>query len=279
MNVERWAPRWFWILATTAVLSVMFFGCGGSGSVVGPSDSPAPTPPPTSQRADLPSWIYGAFAASEDVPEAAAHAGSVVLVIPTYADDPRRVASALRANGKVAIVSAHHVFGGPKSGWESGWQKTKEWMAELPVAAVLVVDEPLHNGIPAADRDEAIARVRADGYRTMTTETVDRALISGTRPPVDLFGSTCYYWPGPGSWSQDRCLTAYASHPSWDVVIGQSYDDYSFELDPASFSKWVQMARSSGKRGVLFWVWRWAEQRGIGDHDGYLRAFDAAGRQ
>jgi len=203
-------------------------GCGASGPT-----APEPVTPAVVYAAPVrvpwPGQVYGAFAQVADVPEAAAHAGNVVVVIPSYAEDAARATAALRATGKVAILSAHHVFGGPRSGWAQGWAQTKAWAAGMPVAAVLVVDEPLHNGIPAADRDAAIALVRADGYATMTTEGVDRA-IAAPRPPVDVYGVTRYWWPGVGSWTYDRCAAAYGDRPQWDLVIGQAYDDYRFEV-------------------------------------------------
>ena len=292
-------------LLLLVLLALAVLGCGGDETPTIPTGQP-PTAGPVVQ-APLPTDVYGAFAASADVPEIGPQGGNVVLVVPTYADDPERVALALQANGKLAIVSAHHVFGGPRETWGvdpapgaqalaaprayqiqgatavsvGGWLQTRDWMKPLEargiVAAVYVVDEPLHNGIPAARRDEAIAIVRAAGYRTAVAEWIDRALITPARPPVDLYGVTCHWWPGYGSWSQERCLTAYRDHVAWDLVIGQGYDDYSFQLDPASFARWARMANETGKRGVLFWVARWPGQRGILDHDGYLAAFRAAG--
>lgn len=271
-NVVR-AVRVLQLLALLAIVGALA-SCGG-GQPTAPTQEPGPQAATGPVQVPLPAHLYGAFVASADVPEAAAHAGNVVLVVPSYADRAADVTAALRATGKVAILSAHHVFGGPQAQWEQGWAQTKAWAAGMPVAAVLVVDEPLHGGIPAGVRDAAIARVRADGYTTMTTEGVDRA-IAAPRPPVDVYGVTCYWWPGPGSWSYDRCAAAYGDRPQWDLVIGQAWDDRGFEVKTATVRAWAALGRT--RRGTIFWVWRWAGQRGIADHDGYLRAYDEGGR-
>jgi len=160
-------------------------GCGGGTSTT-PSEMPE-TPSGKRPPAELPGRLWGAFTASDDVPEMAANAGNVVLVVPSYADDANVVAAALRANGKIAILSAHHVFGNPEATWEQGWAQTKAWAEPLEelVAAVYVVDEPLSQGISAATRDRAIARVKAEGYRTVVGEGVDVAVRS-PRAPADL---------------------------------------------------------------------------------------------
>lgn len=263
------------------LVAVVGMGCGGGGGVTGPSEAPAvaPNPGPVVQ-ATLPPHIYGAFAASEDVPEAAANGGNVVLIVPRYEDDARAVASALRANGKVAILSAHHVFGtDPEAGWEKGWANTKMWAAPFAelIAAVYVVDEPVHNGIPGATVARAVERVRRDGYRTMIAEWAERAALRNyVWPAVDLRGVTCYSWPGEGSWSMHRCEEAYRTHPEWNIVVGQGFDMYEGGRkgdengDTASqVARWAQLGRE--REGILFWVWRWPGQTGIGD-DPELRA-------
>lgn len=267
------------------LLALLLTGCGRGGAVSGPdpvTDAAAVVLP--ARQAALPARLYGAFTSSADVPEMAAQAGNVVLVVPTYADDPETVAAAIQANGKVAIVSMHHVFGGPRATWDAGWARTREWMAPLEsrglVAAIYVIDEPLHAGIPAARRDEAIGIVRSAGYRTMLAEGVDRAIVSA-RPPVDLYGVTCYTWPGVGSWSQERCLTAYRDRPSWDLVIGQGYDlqqtrGYNGPV-AQQVARWAELGRARG--GVVFWVARWPGQTGILDDPEMRAAFNAAGRQ
>ena len=262
----------------------------------------APTPGPVVQ-ATLPARVFGAFAASADVPEIAPQGGNAVLILPTYADDAERVALALQANGKVAIVSAHHVFSGPRDTWGvdatpgaqdeaprpysfrgaaavsvGGWARTREWMAPLEarglVAAVYVVDEPLHNGLAAALRDEAIAIVRAAGFRTVVAEWIDLAVRS-SRPPADLFGVTCYDWPGEGSKTLAQCLTAYRDRPSWNLVVGQAYD-----LHPRNGSAEQQLEAWSAlgreRAGVLFWVARWPGQTGILDQPEVLAAYRKA---
>jgi len=268
-----------YVLAVGAALLTLAAGCGGSGPT-SPSDPAAPEPT-VARTADLPANVYGAYTASGDVPEAAANGGNLVIVIPSYADDANRIADALRANGKLAILSAHHVFGNSRAWWEDGkgWEQTKRWAEPFRslTAAVLVVDEPLHNGVPAADRDAAIARVRADGYRTMTTEWVDQAVRSA-RPSVDLYAVTCYFWPGPGSWSMDRCAEAYRTHPDWNLVNGQAFDAYegagNGSVD-SQIARWAEIGRA--RAGVVFWVWRWDGQEGIGDNPALRSAFNRYG--
>jgi hypothetical protein len=290
------------------ILIATLTGCGrDSVAVPSPAEpttaAPAALPPPPA----LPAGIYGAFASSGDVPEAAAHAGNVLLVIPSYADDPELVAAALAANRKMAIVSAHHVFGGPRSGWGvevgssgmrpgtivrqrgvsyasvGGWQRTLAWMEPLRrrglVAAVYVVDEPLHNGILGATRDEAVRIVRAAGFRTVVGEWVDQAIRSGRPPGLDLYGVTCYDWPGQGGWRQDRCLTAYADRPEWDLVLGQAFDLHTRNGAAATqIRAWAEIARSKQKAGVLYWVARWPGQTGLLDDGELLAAYDQGGR-
>jgi len=198
----------------------------------------------------------------------AAQAGNVVLVVPSYADDPELVAAAIQANGKVAIVSMHHVFGGPRATWDTGWARTRDWMAPLErrglVAAVYAIDEPLHAGIPASRRDEAIGIVRSAGYRTMVAEWVDEALRN-PRPPSDLFGVTAYDWPGYGSWTIERATEAYRTHPDWNVAIGQGFDWHHRSGTPSQqIAKWAEIGRQ--RQGVLFWVWSWPSQEGIRDN-------------
>lgn len=265
----------------------MLVGCGGGSSVTGPSEAGVESQTPRAQRnADLPPNIYGAFTASYDVPEAAANGGNVVLIVPSYADDASIVASALRSNGKVAILSAHHVFGNPEATWEQGWAQTKKWaepFADL-IAAVYVIDEPGLQGISSAVVGRAIARVRADGFRTAMAEGVDVANPRGyARPPVDLFGATCYMWPGEGSWSMDRCEEAYRTHPEWNLVIGQGFDIYEGNRGSKVWNgtveeqvaRWVKLGRE--RSGVVFWTWRWPGQLGIGDDPSLRAAYNREG--
>lgn len=270
-NEER---RLIWIIMAFALLALA--SCGGDGPT-GPSSV---QPPAVSTRHELPPRLYGAFTSSADVLELNGHAGSVVLIVPSYQDDAVTIGNALRASGKTAIVSAHHCFGSPRSVWDSCWAQTKAWMEPFAdrVGAIYVVDEPLHNGIPAADRDEAIARVRSEGYPTIVAEWVDQALRS-SRAPSDLYGVTCYMWPGPGSWSMARCEEAYRSHPGWDLVIGQAFDMYEGAGNgPAGeqIKRWS--ALGSARRGVIFWVARWPGQIGLLDDYQLLRAYDEAAR-
>jgi hypothetical protein len=257
------------------LLTLAAAGCGRGGGVTGPTSPPETTgAPPVAQRpVDLPRSLYGAFAASGDVPEVAANGGNVVLVVPTYADDARVVASALRANGKVAILSAHHVFSGSETTWEQGWAATKRWaepFADL-IGAIYVVDEPLSWGMPREAVERAIARVRTDGYRTMVAETAEMAL-KGWRPPVDLFGVTCYDWPGHGSRTLTQCREAYRSHPGWNVAIGQGFDWHARSGTPyAQVKAWAEIGRE--RDGVVFWVWDWPGQVGIRVDQGALAAY------
>lgn len=273
-----------YVLAVLA-LSVLS-ACGGSNAVTGPS--PESTAPAPVRMAYLPGTVYGAFAESADVREAGANAGNVVLIVPSYVDDAARVADALQATGKVGILSAHHVFGNARATWDKDWPRLKEWAAPLLerslIAAVLVVDEPLHNGIPASTRDEAIAIVRRDGFRILQTEWVDQAVTS-SRPPADLYGVTCYYWSGVGSWSMDRCMEAYRTNPSWNLVIGQGWDvldrgtpagsrQYTGTVEE-QVRRWAEMGKA--RSGVLFWVWRWPGQTGIGDDPVLRSAYNREG--
>jgi hypothetical protein len=268
-------------LLLLVLLALAVLGCGGEESVTGPAPLPSVAPSMAPPHAALPPHIFGAFASSADVPEIGPQGGNVVLVVPTYADDPERVALALQANGKVAIVSAHHVFGGPRETWGvdpapggqalaaprayqihgatavsvGGWLQTRDWMKPLEarglVAAVYVVDE-----------------------------WVDRALITPARPPVDLYGVTCYSWPGPGSWSLDRCVEAYRTHPGWDLVFAQGFDlqqttGYNGAV-AAQIARWAALPRDFGRAGVLFWVARWPGQTGILDDPEMLAAYRKA---
>jgi len=261
-----------------AAALLVLSGCGRS-SVTGPSPTTTPDAAPavSARRADLPARVYGAFVASSDVLEAAANGGTVVLVVPSYSDDARAVASGLRSNGKVAILSTHHVFGNPETTWEAGWAQTKAWAEPFLdlVAAVYVVDEPLHNGIAPDVRDRAIERVRRDGFKTMVGEWVDQASRS-RRPAVDLYGVTCYDWPGFGSWTLDRCREAYRTHADWNIAIGQGFDWHSRSGTPEEqVAAWVEIGRA--RQGVVFWVWDWPGQVGLRVDSGALAAYRKGG--
>ena len=250
-------------------------GCGGSTSSPTAPDSGTQSPVLSTRPAELPPVLYGMFAASADVPEAAANGGNVVLIVPSYADDAQAVAGALRANGKVAILSAHHVFGGHEATWEAGWAQTLKWAEPFRemIGAVYVVDEPIGNGISKATRDRAIARVKADGYKTMVADNVEWGLIHG-RAPSDYFGVTCYDWPGPGSWSLDRCREAYRTHPEWNVAIGQGFNWHHRSGSPYDQVRaWTEIGRQ--RQGVVFWVARWPGQTGILDDPEALAAYHA----
>jgi len=229
----------------------------------------------------MPGFAAGAFTPSIDVPEAAAHGGNLVLVVPSYRDDPEAVALALEAGNKRAVLSAHHVFGGPPDQWQAGWAQTLRWAAPLTsrglVAAIYVVDEPLHNGIPVAQRDEAIAIVRASGYKTMIAEWIDSARNDTTGPQrVDYYGVSAYDFGFFGPTLQ-QALAEYANHPQWNFVVGQGFDLQSRNGSPQQqFTAWVDFARNTRRAGVVFWVWRWSQQTGIGDNAEYLAAYDAA---
>jgi hypothetical protein len=174
------------------------------------------------------------------------------------------------------------VFGNPEATWESGWTSTKAWaepFADL-VAAVYVVDEPGHNGILSAQVSRAVERVRRDGYRTMIAETAQQATRGDyRRPAVDLFGTTCYDWPGFGSWTLERCREAYRTHPDWNVAIGQGFDWHvhggrqseGSESITSQMLGWAEIGRQ--RQGVVFWVWRWPGQEGIGDNSEALAAY------
>jgi len=228
----------------------------------------------------MPLFAAGAFAAGRDVPEASAHGGNAVLVLPSYAEDAETIALALETSNKQAILSAHHVFGGPRDQWEAGWAHTLTWAAPLTsrglVAAIYVVDEPLWNGISEAQRDEAIAMVQVAGYKTMIAEWIDKARNDTTGPHrVDYYGVTAYDFGSFGPTLQ-QALTEYVNHPQWNFVVGQGFNLQSRNGTPQQqFAAWVDMARDTRKAGVVFWVWRWPDGTGIANQD-YLAAYDAA---
>ena len=167
------------------------------------------------------------------------------------------------------ILSAHHCFGSPglsKDYMKAEWEHTKRWAGGITVDAVLVIDEPKHNGIPQEQLDYAISLVRVDGYRTFVTETVQYA---DQRPNVDYFGVTCYDWPGIGSHTLDQCITYYQDHPEWNVVIGQGFD-----WQPRSGTVTAQMnAWLTLRRPVFYWVWAWDGQEGIRDNPEALAVY------
>jgi hypothetical protein len=222
--------------------------------------------------------MLGSFAMSADAVEASS-VGNTVVVVPSYVDDAEPIAAAFQARGRFAVISTHHVFGGPRATWNQGWARAVQWMEPFTrrgqVLAVYVVDEPLHNGIPAGTRDEAVAIVRAAGFRTMVAETVDYAVRS-PRPAVDYYGATCYDWPGFGSWTLERCREAYRTHPEWNIAIGQGFDWHHRSGTPAQqIAAWGEIGRQ--RQGVLFWVWRWPGQTGLADEPSALAAFRALG--
>jgi hypothetical protein len=223
--------------------------------------------------------MLGAFARSDDAVEAA-QTGNTVLIVPSYSDDAEQIAAALQARQRFAVLSTHHVFGGPRATWDQGWAHTRAWIEPFVrrgiVAAVYVVDEPLHNGIPASTRDEAIGIVRAAGFRTMVAEWIEPNALRAARPPVDYYGVTCYDWPGYGAWTLERCREAYRTHPDWNIVIGQGFDLQRRNGTPAQqVQAWREIAQ--GRAGLLFWVWRWPGQTGIADDPALLAAFRALG--
>jgi len=251
--------------------SALWLGCGGHNPV---APTPVESTPTTSATvaSSVPPFMYGFFAASSDVPEIPNWANTII-VVPSYSDDAALIAKSLEARGQVAILSAHHVFGNPKSMWPAEWAHTQAWAAPFRsrIVAVLVVDEPQGNGIPDAQRDEAIGIVRAAGFRTVTTERVEWA--GKGRPPVDYWGICCYDFPGPGGWTLDRCITAYQDHPDWNLVIGQGFDLQERNGSPTvQARRWAELARSHRKAGLLYWVWRWQGQTGAADNPELLSA-------
>lgn len=289
------------------VFVLALVGCGKASVTSTPTPVPSATPTSNARLAVLPPHMFGAFTASADVQEAASNAGNVVLIVPTYNDDPNIVASALASHGKVAIVSAHHVFGNPRSTWGvevgsssirpgssfrmrgvtassvGGWQSTLAWMEPLRRAGVLagvyVIDEPLHNGIPREIRDEAISIVRNAGFQTVLFEGIDR--VGNERPAVDYFGVTCYDWPGIGGKKLSQCETAYTDHPQWNLVVAQGYDLRQMAVRNGTveeqIARWSKLGKLPGRAGVIFWVWRWPDQVGIADDSDALVAFNREG--
>jgi predicted acyl esterase len=111
------------------------------------------------------------------------------------------------------------------------------------VLGVYVIDEPLHNGISQGDAAAAVARVRADGYRTMVAETYSMyaKTLRETGSRLD-FGAD---WYG---------LTAYDTKPEWvadryredgrlNVVFCSSDDD----------SDGRRLAATARARGLFRW--------------------------
>jgi len=210
---------------------------------------------------EVPQFMLGYFAGSADTPEI--QSANMVLVIPTYVDDPEKVAAAMQAHRQLAIVSMHHVFGNPRETWTQGWKQTREWMAPLEraglVIGVYVVDEPIANGNQNAA--EAISIVRGAGYRTMIGENYAWGYRE-PRPPVDWYGITCYEFGGEGSHKNARCLQLNADNSKFNVVIGQATDFGDGYTDQMA---WYRTAKDNGKLGLIWWVYRWPGEMGAAD--------------
>ena len=76
----------------------------------------------------------------------------------------------------------------------------------------------------------------------------------------------------------DRCSVAYASHPEWNLVIGQGYDMYEGAGNgpkQEQIRRWAELG--AGRAGTIFWVARWPGQIGLLDDSDLLAAYDWAG--
>ncbi len=237
--------------ATMAVVILTTLaGCGG-GSVTAPTDVPEPTP---AAPVAPPALMDGYFS----TPRAAGAwtEGQTYVVIPSWGDDAQAAAAALSQRHAFALVSAHHCFSGKRAEWDACWAKTRAWMAPLEatgrVLGVYVIDEPLHNGVSHGAAAAAVARVRADGYRTMVAETYSMYAKTLRETGLRLdFGAD---WYG---------LTAYDTKPEWvadryredgrlNVVFCSSDDD-------ADGRRLAATARARG-------LFRWSLDMGAAAH-------------
>ena len=230
------------ILFFLCALVLAFTGCGGSGEVGGPSDGSSPAPAVMAPVA--PARMVGYFVTPAGARDAASP-GGVNIVLPSWGQDAGAVASSLVASNAFALVSAHHVFSNPPDTWERDWQHTKEWMAPIQstgrLLGIYVIDEPFGGEIRVSrgNVEAAVARVQADGYRTMVAEVFHWYRAKGQwRPPVTWFGVTAYYD------KFDYVEDAYRNDPNLDVVFGTTQDE----------EPWRELAARRGKH-LFFWSW------------------------
>lgn len=175
--------------------------------------------------------------------------GSTQIIVPSWGDPIAAAAETMRTRNVFAFVSAHHCFGNKPELWEACWKQTKDWMAPAlatgRVVGVYVIDEPLGGeigGITPAHVEAAIARVRADGFKTAMAEVypvynrIYREL--GYRPSADFFGLTAYYGTKT-DWVADR----FREDPSLNLVFASSADD----------AEWEELARRVHARGLFRW--------------------------
>ena len=190
-----------WAAIAAGLMTLALAGGCGKGGVTGPSEGAVEAQAPAggaqggaggSGVAPVapPAYMDGWFATARSA--GAWAEGSTTIIVPSWGDDAEGAARTLVERHAFALVSAHHCFGNPRREWEVCWNKTRAWMAPIErtgrLLGVYVVDEPLHNGVTREAIEEAVAIVRAAGYRTMVAETF----------PCTIESVGCLRWTGSG---------------------------------------------------------------------------------
>lgn len=224
-------------------LSLSLAACGGGSAGLPTGEEPAAPPLPLSP----PPFMDGYFSTVRSV--GAWPSDSTMIAVPSYSHDPSGVGKEMSQRNIWVWLSAHHCFANPPSQWEECWAKTKQWAAPLfstgRVLGVYVIDEPFGGevgGITPSHVEAAVARVRSEGYRTMSAEVygIYKRMWEGQKyaPSVDFFGLTAYYGTKT-EWVEDRMR----ENPRINLVFSSSDGD----------EEWEALAARTHARGLFRW--------------------------
>ena len=219
-----------WAAVAAGLLSLAA-GCGRGEGPTGVSDEPTEAVPVA--RIDPPSYLAGWFATVRSAE--GWEPGRTYVVVPSWAEDPTRAAAVVAERRAFVLVSLHHCWGGG-SLEEGCYQRTRAWAEPLTrtgrVVGWYVVDEPLHNGVREGAVVAGVARVRADGGRTMVAETYARYAATlreeGRRLDygADWFGLTAYGvvpgWVADRYREDARLNVAFVSSSEGDSGLGRA---------------------------------------------------------
>jgi len=239
-----------WLAFVAAGLLTVAAGCGGGGSVAGPSPVPEAVTAPVVRLAP-PAKLRGQWAEAAD----AAHVPgdhNVVVITPSYAkDDTETVARELAARRLPVIVFAGHIYHNRPETWDAAWTRFAQYLEPFDRAGVLVGLQPLDEPAGYAwghmvPRAYAHAKARRPDLRQLLTEIPNYVDESGPyrldyRGSYDWFHLTCYPY-AQTRWNLETCEQEYREHPEWDAAI----------LDGIDSAAWVRMAERQG-RGWLIW--------------------------
>lgn len=188
------APR---LLVAMSFAVLALIACGGgavSPSGTAPTPQPAPAPPPP------PSFYDGYFSTAKPSATALWDEGRTYVIVFSWDEDAAAAARTLQERRAFAFVSVHTCFHHGSLDLEC-YGKARAWMQPIVdtgrFLGLFGPDEPSLNGISPAETTAAVARFKADGYRTMVAE-VWRWYVKARHEGApldygaDLYGLTAY---------------------------------------------------------------------------------------